>query len=178
MNPPFLGDYADLKPRRRKRRHMSPEIPIPFEQENITPKHKDVSLSKLRKLRDRPLVQGEEYVRKNELVRTVSTQHYNGRRIPYVVCARQDVVKSYEPEPPNSWKLKYLVKLAGFKMVQLKHLIKRLMNRTDRLRKRLARPDHGFTPKQVQMLNVQFMAMAYQLEAAVAEAKERTHAHA
>ena len=152
------------------------ETPIPFEQDTTI--RKDIRLSKLRRIRDRALRPGEEYVRKGEQVRTVTHKHFDGRQILIVSYERQDVVKEYNPEPPNNWKLKYLIKLGQFKLTQLRNLIRRLLDRTTRLRKRLARPDHGFDEKQVKVLNYQFMVMAQQLEIAVAEAKGRIHDHA
>lgn len=159
---------------------MSPENPIPFERENITPRHKDIKLSKLRRIRDRALQPGEEYVRKNEYRRVVVMEPFNGRLIPFVEWMKSDVVKNYDPEPPNNWALVYTIKLGTLRITQLSKLIKRLVNRTARLRKVLALPDVAkhFTPTQIQMLNFQFMRMAKQLEMAVGEAKGRIHANA
>lgn len=153
------------------------QTPIPFEQETIRA-HTDIRLSKLRRIRDRALLMGEEYVRKGELVRIEKSDVYNGRRIRVMEFERQDVVKNYDPEVPNNPMLKYIIKLSSFSYAKLGQLIRRLVDRTTRLRRVLAKPDHGFTPKQVEMLNHQFITMARQLEVAVAEAKGRNHANA
>jgi adenylate cyclase len=155
---------------------MSPTIPVPFEQEDIKPRHKDIKLSKLRRLRDRELQPGEEYVRHNEQFRTVTTRHFNGRQIPVVAYERVAVVKAYQPESPTPWELKYIVRVGRLKITQLSNLVRRLVNRTTRLRTALAKPDHGFDERQVEALNYQFMVMAKQLEFAVTEAKGRIHA--
>lgn len=156
---------------------MNEAAPIPFELDTtIVARHKDIKLSKLRRLRDRPLGRGEEYVRKNELVRIEQTDVYNGRRIRVMKLERADVVKAYEPEPPNNWALKYMVKLTTLKIKQLRNLVRRLIERTTRLRIFLARPGLKLKAEQINILNFQFMRMAKQLEMAVAEAKGRVQA--
>jgi hypothetical protein len=153
------------------------DTPLPFEQEQITPKHKDIKLSKLRRIRDRALTPGEEYVRKNELVRIRETDSFNGRQIPLVSRSRQDVVKSYEPEAPNNRWLKYIVRVGNLKYVQVCKLVRRLVDRTTRIRRVLA-GNHKFTPKQVEILNHQFLTMAKQLEIAATDMKGRNRANA